>query len=88
MESQKEKRSQKLVAMMLVKNEADRYLRRVIENTLEFVDEIAVLDDHSTDASVKICEEFAPRVKVRQAENTWEDESKLRKSCLDFPPQH
>ncbi len=57
--------------MMLVKNEAGRYLRRIIENTLMFASQIAVLDDHSTDNSIKICQEYAPRVVVKKARNTW-----------------
>lgn len=41
----------KLVAMMVVRNELDRYLRPCVEHLLEFCDEIRVLDDHSDDGS-------------------------------------
>lgn len=39
----------KLVASMVVRNEADRYLGPCLAHLLEFCDEIAILDDGSTD---------------------------------------
>lgn len=39
----------KLVAMMIVHNEADRYLRPCLDSLLTFVDEVRILDDASTD---------------------------------------
>lgn len=44
----------KLIVGMLVKNEADRYLSRVIENINLFADELVVLDDQSTDHSMDL----------------------------------
>lgn len=39
----------KLSAGLILRNEADRYLEFALENLLAFVDEIAVVDDGSTD---------------------------------------
>ena len=39
----------KLIAMLVVHNELDRYLRECITNLLGFCDEIRILDDGSTD---------------------------------------
>ncbi|MFV9510025.1 glycosyltransferase [Tepidibacillus sp. LV47] len=45
---------QKLVVGMLVKNEANRYLKRVIENISSYADELVVLDDKSIDDTVDV----------------------------------
>ena len=45
------KRSSKLVASMIVKNELDRYLTLAVEHLLTFCDEIRVLDDFSDDGT-------------------------------------
>lgn len=44
----------KLIVGMLVKNEAGRYLTKVIENINLFADELVVLDDQSTDPSMDL----------------------------------
>jgi glycosyltransferase involved in cell wall biosynthesis len=78
----------KLVAMMLTHNEAGRYLERVIENTLLFCDEIAMLDDHSDryEDLVELCEKleskYPNRIHQMPSYNSWEDESLLRKELL------
>jgi len=48
----------KLIAMMLVKNEEDRYLREVLYDLEQYVDEITILDDCSQDNTVAICKSF------------------------------
>ncbi len=76
----------KLVAMILTHNEADRYLERVIENTLLFCDEIVVLDDHSTDGTINTLDRYfreAKPVYTYIAKNTWENESGLRSELLE-----
>ncbi|MHB1629584.1 MAG: glycosyltransferase, partial [Bacilli bacterium] len=45
----------KLTAMMQVRNEAGRYLRMVLDDLSDYVDEIVILDDGSTDNTVEIC---------------------------------
>jgi hypothetical protein len=50
--------SQRLVLAMLVRNEAGRYLRTVLESALPWVDAVAILDDASTDSTVLECQEL------------------------------
>ena len=78
----------KLVAMMLAHNEADRYLERVIDNTLLFCDEIIIMDDHSTDDTLRVMRkmmtifEYQGRIDFYHANCSWENESKLREELL------
>ncbi len=85
----KPKDSPKLVAMMPVKNESDRYLERVLENTLTFAEEIAILDDHSDpDQYAKLLDIQnklgCDKIHVAQATATWDNESELRAELLRF----
>ena len=48
----------KLLLSMIVKNEANRYLRKVLELNSIFADHILIIDDASTDETVKVCEEI------------------------------
>lgn len=43
-----------IVAALLVRNEADRYLERCVRNALRFCDAIVALDDHSTDNTAEV----------------------------------
>lgn len=69
----------RLTAMMQVRNEADRYLESVLKELSEFVDEIVILDDASTDGSARLCRSFA-KVKhvVTLPESRFHTEWKLR----------
>lgn len=48
----------KLTAMIQVRNEANRYLRRVLDDLSAYVDEIVILDDDSTDDTLEICKSY------------------------------
>ena len=52
----------KIIGMMLVRNEADRYLRRVLEGMKTVCDKIIILDDDSTDNTPDICYEYTGHV--------------------------
>lgn len=69
----------KLTAMMIVRNEADRFLYRCLKSLINYVDEIIILDDASTDETPDICLSF-PAVKLyRQNSSTFLiDEAQLR----------
>ena len=70
----------KLTAMMLVRNEADRYLTEVLSELSKFVDEIIILDDGSTDHTPDLCLSFP---KVRLYRETGILDGKGRKHCKD-----
>jgi hypothetical protein len=80
----------KLIAMMVVRNEADRYLQPCLRHLLEFCDEIRILDDGSTDEWNQqavwwdgIDEE---RIKVRSQERStfYEHEGRTRQALLEW----
>ena len=48
----------RVTAFMQVRNEADRYLETVLQNLSEFVEDIVIVDDASTDDTVKLCRSF------------------------------
>ncbi|MGQ8873359.1 glycosyltransferase [Paenibacillus sp. TSA_86.1] len=54
-------KNNKLTAMLQVRNEQGRYLEEVLQSLSEFVDEIVIVDDASTDGTPDICRAF-PKV--------------------------
>lgn len=69
----------KLTAMMVVRNEANRYLRDVLNQLSTFAEQIVVLDDASTDATPEICASY-PKVilHVNEKPMFFRHEAKLR----------
>lgn len=43
---------------MVVRNEEKRYLKKMLEATLDYVDNYVIIDDASTDGTVKLCEKI------------------------------
>lgn len=69
----------RLVAMMPVRNEADRYLTEVMEELSQFVDHIVVLDDASTDETPDICRSFRKAIVYQNKEPEFiQNESRFR----------
>lgn len=58
----------RLVAMMIVRNEAERYLKDVLEQISSLADCIVILDDASGDASPEICASYPKVILHRNAE--------------------
>ncbi len=54
----------KLTAMIQVRNEATRYLKRVLDDLSTYVDAIVILDDDSTDDTVATCQSYAKVVSL------------------------
>ncbi|HEY3363469.1 MAG TPA: glycosyltransferase [Symbiobacteriaceae bacterium] len=73
----------KLTALMLVRNEAGRYLREVLDDLNQYVDELLIVDDASGDATPVICESYAKANVIRRAASGFHDEAALRKFCWD-----
>ncbi|MGC7871550.1 glycosyltransferase family 2 protein [Desulfosporosinus sp. SYSU MS00001] len=75
----------KLTAMMIVRNEADRYLRRCLESLHTFVDDIVILDDASDDDTPEICLSY-PCVKLyRQPHSMFlTDEAEMRRKLWHY----
>lgn len=71
-----------LVLSMIVHNEADRFLRRVLSHAATYVDAAVIIDDASTDETVAVCEEVLagiPHKIVSLPESLFHHESELRR---------
>ncbi|MEA1961701.1 MAG: glycosyltransferase [Bacillota bacterium] len=77
----------KLSLGMLVHNEADRYLRRVLEHAAQYVDEAVILDDASTDDTVSVCMDCLKDISHfihTNSKNTFSNEVILRKQLWNL----
>lgn len=76
----------RLVAALMAKNEADRYLPRVLERCLSFSDSVLVLDDRSTDATAKVAKDLGCKVRSRSIlkGDAWGNESPARQELWDW----
>lgn len=75
----------RLTAMMQVRNEAGRYLEQVLEELSEFVDDIVVVDDGSTDHTAQLCRSFAKVTKLVTLETSlFNREWELRQILWDL----
>lgn len=76
-----------LTLAMLVKNEADRYLREVLEHASKYIDRAVILDDGSTDNTVEVCKEVLkgiPLTIVSNEVSQFSNEIILRKQLWDM----
>lgn len=55
----------KLTLTMVVKNEGNRYLKRVLMEHRKYIDEAVIIDDGSTDHTVSICLEALQGIPIR-----------------------
>jgi glycosyltransferase involved in cell wall biosynthesis len=78
----------RIICQMIVHNEADRYLRQVLEGACKWADSIIIVDDYSTDNTVEICKQFGTKVQISQLSYGRsmfsEDESKLREGLWEL----
>ncbi len=73
-----------LVTALLVKNEAGKYLERVLRRCHEFSDEVLVLDDGSTDGSDRLAWRLGCGVKHRSETGMWGNEAPARAELWDW----
>lgn len=75
-----------LVSALLVKNEADRYLARVLQHCRQFSDAVLMLDDRSTDGSAQIARDLGCQVKERSIlkDTAWGHEAPARAELWDW----
>lgn len=55
---------------MLVRNEANRYLEKTLKHAIQYVDQVVILDDASTDNTVAVCEQCLKDIPHSIAVNT------------------
>lgn len=59
----------KLCLAMMMKNEANRYLRVVLNRVKSFIDYAVILDDNSTDDTIEVCKEILAGVPLTILDN-------------------
>jgi hypothetical protein len=75
----------KLVTALLVRNEKDKYLDRVLRRCQEFSDEVVVLDDGSDDGSDIVARDLGCTVHCRHTnERMWGAEASARAELWDL----
>jgi glycosyltransferase involved in cell wall biosynthesis len=69
-----------ILAMMVVRNEASRYLLPVLNQLATYVDGIVILDDASTDRTPELCQSHKKVIRFQQLEHPLfeQDEAALR----------
>jgi glycosyltransferase involved in cell wall biosynthesis len=60
----------RITLSMVVKNEANKYLRRVLESARNYVSDAVIIDDASTDNTVEICREVLKDIPLHLVQNT------------------
>lgn len=81
-ESPEVKKTPKIILSMIMKNEADRYLRPCLENAKRYITEAVIIDDGSTDNSAEVCLEALDGIPVHLIRNNiskFTNEVSLRK---------
>ena len=71
----------RIVAMYRIKNES-RWIKRSLESISEICQEIVILDDGSTDDTVKICENFPQVVDIHSQKDLPFDETRDKNTLL------
>jgi glycosyltransferase involved in cell wall biosynthesis len=74
----------KLVASLIVHNEASKYLKQCIESLQGFVDEIRAVDDASTDGSHSLMQEMGVHVHRNDRSVFYEHEGRARQQLLEW----
>jgi glycosyltransferase involved in cell wall biosynthesis len=78
----------RIIANMVVRNEADKWLESVLERVMTQVDELCLTDDCSTDNTVEIARKFTDKIQVMSEPIFATNEGALRQKSWDFLEQH
>jgi glycosyltransferase involved in cell wall biosynthesis len=60
----------RLTLSMVVRNEANGYLRRVLESARKYINDAVIIDDASSDETVQICKEVLRDIPLHLVQNT------------------
>lgn len=60
----------RLTLSMVVRNEANGYLRRVLESAKRYINDAVIIDDCSSDETVQICKEVLQGIPLHLVQNT------------------
>lgn len=78
---QRKSQGNRLTLSMVVRNEAERYLRQVMAHARQYIDAAVIIDDASTDNTLDVCMEVLqgiPLTIVKLEESLFEHENLLR----------
>jgi len=64
------KKNQRITLSMCMKNEANRYLRKVLESAKNYITDAVIIDDGSTDNSIEIVKEVFKDIPLKIIRNT------------------
>ena len=76
------KKNNAITLSMVVHNEEKRYLKEMLEHTKQYIDNYVIIDDASTDNTIKICEEVLKDKKhkiIKNSKSMFSNEYLLRK---------
>lgn len=68
----------KIIVASMIRNEADRFLVSALRAWKSFADEILIIDDHSEDESVLVCQAEGVEVLSSTLDEAWGKETPLR----------
>lgn len=71
----------KLIAQMVVKNEADRYLEEVLDHVKSIVDDIVITDDGSTDNTIEVAQKYTDNIYENKETMFTKHEGDLRQNA-------
>ena len=76
-----EKRDPKITLSLIVKNEANQYLREMLEDAKTYISNAVIIDDASTDNTIEVCKEVLegnPYIIIENKESKFSNEISLR----------
>lgn len=81
-----EKRGYRITLALVMRNEADRYLRPMLESAKQYITDAVIIDDASDDASVAVAEEILrdiPHRIIKNEQSRFSNEVVLRKQLWE-----